>query len=165
MVRIRYGMESNFSQYSGRRGMLTQILVAVALDLSGCPLVGTTPFLDHRCPQMFYNVHVRWTSWSKQHLDFTPEVKFCYTRTFCVYLISSKEAKPNFIRTINFYSSNYLKGMLFSSELELSGEPTKKKKLLFPWEKNILNKQYVSWGLKHSLFQTFSVKRKENDFA
>ena len=36
--------------------------------------------------------------------------------------------------------------------------------ILFTWKKNILNKQYVSWGLKHSLFLwAFSVKRKEND--
>ena len=35
--------------------------------------------------------------------------------------------------------------------------------LLFTWEKNILNKKYLSWGLTHSLFLYFFCKRKEND--
>ena len=41
-----------------------------------------------------------------------------------------------------------------------------KKCLLITWEKNVLNKTYVSWGSKHSLFLCFfckSVKHKEND--
>ena len=36
-------------------------------------------------------------------------------------------------------------------------------RLLFTWEKNVLNKTYVSWGSKHSLFEDFFCKRKEND--
>ena len=39
-----------------------------------------------------------------------------------------------------------------------------KKSLLFTWKKNVLNKTYVSWGSKLSLFLHFSVKCKENDF-
>ena len=39
----------------------------------------------------------------------------------------------------------------------------KKNHLLFTWEKNVLNKQYVSWGLTHSLFLDLIRKHKEND--
>ena len=41
--------------------------------------------------------------------------------------------------------------------------PGKNNCLLLTWEENILNKQYVSSGSKHSLFLIFCVKRKEND--
>ena len=44
----------------------------------------------------------------------------------------------------------------------LKGVPILKKIcLLFSWEKNILNKQYVLWGLKHSLFLDFFCKTKK----
>ena len=39
---------------------------------------------------------------------------------------------------------------------------SKKNLLLFTWEKNVLNKTYVSCGSKHSLFLDFFWKYKEN---
>ena len=35
--------------------------------------------------------------------------------------------------------------------------------IIFMWEKNVLNKIYVSWGSKHVCFKTFSEKRKKNE--
>ena len=39
----------------------------------------------------------------------------------------------------------------------------KKTCLLFTWDKNVLNKKYVSWGLHIVCFKTFSVKRQWNN--
>ena len=61
-------------------------------------------------------------------------------------------------------NSTLLKGANNSAVIELKRTAQLKKNcLLFTWEKNDLNKTYVSCGSKHCLFLTFSVKCKEYD--